>query len=212
MVDVKVFTGGTVKTESVDAGLFGDRVLGRTLKDAIVMYEANARAGTAKTKSRGEISGPNSKLWKQKHTGRARMGSPNVSHWRGGGTAFGPKPRDHSFHMPKKARRVALRNALFTKFRDGEVAVAEGWPKDAPSTKQVVAILKALEMEQSVLVVTEAHDANVNLSVRNIPLVDCLPVSDLNAYRVLQRRFMVVTPGALTALKSAAAAAGKAES
>ena len=124
MAQVKVYSGGSVSSRDVDASPFGDKVLGRTLKDAVVMYEANARQGTAKSKTRSEVAGPNKKLWKQKHTGRARMGSKKVVHWRGGGTAFGPVPRDYSYHMPKKARRAALRNAVFTKFDDGEVCVA----------------------------------------------------------------------------------------
>ena len=98
MVEVKVYSGGSVSTQTVDESRFGERVLVRTLKDAVVMYEANLRQGNAKTKSRGEVAGPNSKMWKQKHTGRARMGSKKVVHWRGGGTAFGPKPRDYSYH------------------------------------------------------------------------------------------------------------------
>ena len=111
MVEVKVYSGGSVDTRQVDESLFGERVLSRTVKDAVVMYEANSRAGTASTKTRGEVKGVNKKLWKQKHTGRARMGTTKAPQWRGGGVAFGPKPRDYSYHMPKKARRAALRSS-----------------------------------------------------------------------------------------------------
>src|SRR5688500_8925393 len=135
MVEVKVLKGGAVATKEVDAAAFGSKVLGRTLKDAIVMYEANARAGTAQAKTRSMVKGPNKKLWPQKHTGRARMGTPKSPLWRGGGRTHPPEPRDYEYHMPKKARRVAVRNAIWTKFRDGEVAVASGWPADGPSTK-----------------------------------------------------------------------------
>ena len=107
MVKVKKYSGGSVQSTEVDESLFGDRVLGRTLKDAVVMYEANSRAGTVKTKTRGEVKGPNQKLWRQKHTGRARMGTRKSPLWRGGGTVFGPRPRDYSYHMPRKARQVA---------------------------------------------------------------------------------------------------------
>jgi large subunit ribosomal protein L4 len=201
MTDMKVFKDGKVESQAVDPSLFGERVLGRTLKDAVVMYEANVRAGTAKAKTRGEVAGPNKKLWKQKHTGRARMGSKKVSHWRGGGVVFGPQPRDYSYQMPKRARRVALRNAVFTKFSDAEVSIASGWPTEAPSTKAAVAILSALGAERSTLVVTHEPDQVLVKSLRNVPHVDVRPVADLNAHQVLLRRNMVLTPQAFEALK-----------
>ncbi len=164
------------------------------------MYEANSRAGTAKTKTRGEVRGPNRKLWRQKHTGRARMGSRKSPIWRGGGIVFGPRPRDYSYHMPRKARQAALRNAVFTKVRDGEVAVVDGLQSDKPSTGQAVSILAALGMERSVLVVTEHPEPNVHLSLRNVPGVDVAAVADLNAHQVLLRRYMVLTSGALESI------------
>ncbi len=202
MAEVKVFQGGSVKTTAVDAALFGTRVLGRTLKDAVVMYEANARAGTHKAKTRSEVNGPNKKLWPQKHTGRARMGTAKSPLWRGGGVTFGPRPRDYSYHMPVQARRAAVRNALFTKFRDGEVAVADGMSGGKPSTKAAVGILKKLGMDRSTTVVTDKLDRNLVLSLRNAPLIDVCCVSDLNARQVLLRRWLVVTPAALEALKT----------
>ena len=207
MVEVKVYSGGSVSTRAVDESLFGDRILKRTLKDAVVMYEANVRTGTVKTRTRGEVKGPNKKLWKQKHTGRARMGTRKAPHWRGGGVVFGPRPRDYFYQMPRKARRAALRTALLSKFRDGEVAVADGWPAEQPSTKSAVAVLKALELaDKGVLVVTEGHDPVLYRSLRNVPRVDVRPVSDLNAHEVLLRRHMVLTPGALTKLEEQMAA------
>ena len=112
MVEVKVFQGGSVATKDVDAGAFGAKVLGRTLKDAVVMYEANQRQGTVKAKTRSMVRGGNKKLWPQKHTGRARMGTTKSPIWRGGGRIHPPQPRDHAYHMPQKARRGAPRNAL----------------------------------------------------------------------------------------------------
>lgn len=194
--------GGSVSATEFDASMFGTRVLGRTLKDAVVMYEANFRAGTHKTKTRSEVRGGNKKLWRQKHTGRARMGTRKSPLWRGGGRIFGPRPRDYSYHMPVKARRVALRNALFTKFRDGEVAVADGWPTDAPNTKGAFAVLEKLSMQRSALVVTHEQDRNLHLSLRNVPLVDVCVVTDLNAHQVLLRRWLVLTPAALESLKA----------
>lgn len=205
MVEVKVFAAGELSTDQVDESVFGERILGRTLKDAVVMYEANARAGTAKTKTRGEVKGPNRKLWRQKHTGRARMGTTKAPQWRGGGIVFGPRPRDYGYHMPKRARRVALMNAVFSKLRDGELAVADGWPTERPSTKEAARILQRLDMQRSVLVVTERHDPVLYLSLRNLPHVDVRPVGDLNAREVLLRRYMVVTRGAFEALRQVAA-------
>ncbi|MFT4514400.1 MAG: large subunit ribosomal protein L4, partial [Planctomycetota bacterium] len=152
MVEVKVYKGGSVATKDVDAATFGAKVLGRTLKDAVVMYEANKRQGTVRAKTRSQVRGGNKKLYPQKHTGRARMGTTKSPIWRGGGRIHPPQPRDLSYSMPKKARRVALRNAIFTKFRDGEVGIADGWPTDAPSTKSAVAILSQLDMGRSVTV------------------------------------------------------------
>lgn len=196
MVEVKVYEAGAVKTQSVDPAAFGSRVLGRTLKDAIVMYEANARQGTAQAKTRSMVHGGNKKLWPQKHTGRARMGTTKSPLWRGGGRIHPPAPRDYSYSMPKQARRAALRNALFTKFRDGEVAIAAGWPSDKPSTKAAAAILGKLGMGRSTTVVTDQADAALVRSLRNVPLVDVRTVADLNARQVLLRRYLVLTPAA----------------
>lgn len=201
MAQVKVYNGGSVSTTDVDPSLFGDRILGRTLKDAVVMYEANRRQGNASTKTRAEVAGANHKLWKQKHTGRARMGTVKAPQWTGGGVAFGPRPRDYAYHMPKKARRVALRNAVFSKFQDGEVCVADGWPTEQPNTKQAVGILHALGIERSALIVTAENDRVVWMSLRNVPHVDVRPLSDLNAHDVLLRRHMILTPAALDAIK-----------
>lgn len=201
MVEVKVFEGGAIKSTSVDASAFGTRVLGRTLKDAIVMYEANARAGTVQARTRSMVHGGNKKLWPQKHTGRARMGTTKSPLWRGGGRIHPPAPRDHSYAMPKQARRTALRNALFTKFRDGEVAIASGWPTDKPSTKSAVAILKKLGMQTSATVVTTGVERNLCLSLRNVPLVEVRTLDDLNARQVLLRRYIVLTPSAFSALQ-----------
>lgn len=206
MVEVKVIQGGSVATKDVDASVFGAKVLGRTLKDAVVMYEANQRQGTVKAKTRSMVRGGNKKLWPQKHTGRARMGTTKSPVWVGGGRIHPPAPRDHSYHMPKKARRVALRNAIFTKFRDGEVAIADGFPADKPSTKTAAGILAQLGMGRSTTVVT--HDAengtpdrNLYLSLRNVPYVDVARLDDLNARQVLLRRYLVLTPAAYEALE-----------
>ena len=211
MVEVKVLQGGSVATKDVDVGVFGAKVLGRTLKDAVVMYEANRRQGTVAAKTRAMVRGGIKKLWKQKHTGRARMGTTKSPIWRGGGRIHPPAPRDHSYSMPKKARRVALRNAIFTKFRDGEVAIADGWPTDTPNTKSAFAILTQLGMGRSATVVTDGADGNLYKSLRNVPLVDVSRLDDLNARQVLLRRFLVLTPAAYESLERRFAGTGSAQ-
>lgn len=200
MVEVKVLQAGGVATKSVDASVFGTKVLGRTLKDAVVMYEDNQRQGTVQARTRAMVKGPNKKLWPQKHTGRARMGTPKSPLWRGGGRIHPPEPREHRYAMPKQARRAALRNALFTKFRDQEVAIADGWPTK-PSSKAAVGILGKLGMGSGATVVTVESDRNLYLSLRNVPLVDVCTIADLNAHQVLLRRYLVLTSAAFEALQ-----------
>ncbi len=202
MATVHTYGGGKKETREVDEALFGEKVLGRNLKDILVMYEANRRQGTAKTKERGEIAGSNKKPWKQKHTGRARAGSVKSPIWRGGGTIFGPKPRDYSYAAPKKQRRLALRSALLAKLQDGEVYVVDGFPTDSPSTKQAAALLAAAGVEGGATVVSKEVDVVMMKSLRNLPKVDVSPVGDLNARSVLLRKNLVFTPDAFDALLS----------
>ena len=149
-MQVKSYKAGNIGQVEFDESNFGAKVLYRTLKDAVVMYQANRRQGTVKTLGRSEIAGSNKKPYKQKHTGRARAGDRKSPIWRGGGTVFGPRPRDYSYHMPAKARRVALRSALAGKLADDQVVLAElgrlpgslraigpqgaGGPRSAPSS------------------------------------------------------------------------------
>ena len=132
---VKSYKAGSVGEVELDVAPFGEKVLYRTLKDAVVMHMANQRQGTASTKGRSEVKGTNKKPYKQKHTGRARAGDVKSPIWRGGGTVFGPKPRDYSYHMPTKARRVALRTALAGKIADGELVIADLGDWAEPSSR-----------------------------------------------------------------------------
>ena len=117
------FASNTLSDVAFDESLFGDRTRVRCLRAASLMYEANSRQGTADVKERSEIAGTTKKPWKQKHTGRARSGSKKSPIWRGGGTIFGPRPRDYSYSRPQKELRVALRGALYGKAHDGEIAL-----------------------------------------------------------------------------------------
>ena len=196
MATVKTLSGAEVGTLDVDANVFGSRVLGRTLKEALVMYEANKRQGTHKAKERSEVRGTQHKMYRQKHTGRARAGDIRSPLRRGGGTIFAPRPRDYSYLMPKKQRRLALASALRGKLEDGQVFVVDGFPMSAPSTKAACAVLDSVGAGRSVLVVTADVEPVVVKSLRNVPRVDVLPVSDLNAHSVLLRQNLVFTPAA----------------
>src|SRR5512134_2985987 len=139
-MQVKSYKAGSLGTVEIDERVLHDksgkaRVLYRTLKDAIVMHAANQRQGNAYTRGRDEVVGSNKKPWKQKHTGRARAGDRKSPIWRGGGTVFGPKPRDWSYHAPAKERRVATRTALLGKLLDGEVVLADLGAFTRPSAK-----------------------------------------------------------------------------
>lgn len=169
------------------------------LHAAIMMYEANLRQGTVKTKNIREVTGKSAKPYKQKGTGRARMGRVRRFGSRTGGTAFGPRPRDYSLTMPKQARRLALKSALLGKFRDNEVIVLSDLSMSAPKTKEVATTLKNLKVSGGMVVIPE-YDENILKSCRNIPYADLAVVTDLNAYSVLRRKQLVFTKAAIEAL------------
>jgi len=178
------------------------------LHDVVVMYEANRRVGTVRTKSRGMVRGSTKKLFRQKGTGRARAGNARTPVRRGGGHAFGKKPRDYSYRLPRKAVRQATRMALLSKFQDGQAVVLADWKCDAPKTKTVVAALKALGVANgSVLIATDGIQQNVVKSARNVTDVQVLPASDLNAYSLLRHRNFIVTVSAMDSLLGRNAAA-----
>ncbi|MDF1797616.1 MAG: 50S ribosomal protein L4 [Planctomycetota bacterium] len=184
-MQVKSYKAGSIGQVDFDATPFGEKVLFRTLKDAVVMHQANQRQGTVKTKGRSDVAGTGKKPYKQKHTGRARAGSVKSPIWRGGGTVFGPLPRDYSYHMPKKARRVALRTALLGKLRDDEVVIGELGDFPAPSAKAARKILADLGTPRRVLVVLAKADDNVWRSFRNFPGVQVRVASDVCAFDIV---------------------------
>ncbi len=207
-VTVKNAAGKGLDELSIDTRHLDDRVRYRLIKEALVMNEANRRSGTHKTKSRGEIAGSGQKPWRQKGTGRARSGSRKSPLWRGGGVIFGPRPRDYSYSMNKKQRRLALRSALFSKFNDGEVLVLEGLELAEPSTKTLVKSLRSCGITGSCLIVTLAHEPTLVLSGRNIPRLQVAPLKDLNAFNALRAGTVVLLPEAFEALKGDASPLG----
>ncbi len=192
------------KTDKIplDAEKFGGPVRNKLMRDVVTMYEANKRQGTACTKTRGEVAGGGKKPWVQKHTGRARAGSIRSPIWKGGGIAFGPRPRDYSYSIPKKAKRQALFSALASKFRDNELVVVEDLNFAAPKTKQMTEILKTFGiLGDRCLIVTQKADETVWKSARNIPYARIMSSAELNAYEVLKSEKILITKEALGSIK-----------
>lgn len=193
--------GEKVNNIQLNEKKYGGPVRTKLLRDAIIMYEANKRQGTACTKTRGEVAGGGKKPWVQKHTGRARAGSIRSPIWKGGGVSFGPRPRDYSYSIPKKARKLALFSALTAKIRDNELLVLESLEFDAPKTKQMVEILKALGINGgSCLIVLPKANEIIWKSARNIPSVKVMTSAELNAYDVLKPKKILITREALNSI------------
>jgi len=193
-------TAGSVAKYSVSTESLGESTRRRLLHRATVMYEARARQGTVKAKARGDVAGSRKKLWPQKHTGRARMGDRRPPHWKGGGVAFGPKPRDFGYSLPRRARQEALRSALLSKFRDEQVFLIDELHFDKPSTKAVAGYLKSLGINGTCLLVPKEHSEALHLSVRNLHGCRMAPYKDLNAYKVLRHRNLLLSEAALKSL------------
>jgi len=172
--------GQVVGHIELDDTVFGVPFRPAVVHQALVRQQANARQGTASTKTRREVSGGGAKPWPQKYTGRSRQGSIRAPHWRGGGVVFGPHPRSYRQAMPKKMRRLAIRCLLSAKARDGQLTVVEGFGLEQPRTKDMVAILRNLGVTTSALLVTRDPEPAVIRSARNLPRVKTLPASYLN--------------------------------
>ncbi len=194
--------GETVGTVDVDPEDFGGAVNRQLLHDVVVMHLANQRAGTHSTLRRGEVAGSTKKLFRQKGTGNARVGTRRTNKRKGGGTAKGPKPRDYEYHLPKKMVRAATRMALLSKFQDSEAVILDDLALPEVKTKAMAAILKALKLGGlSCLIGTVNNDAKLYKSARNIPGVEVAPTSQFNAYTVLKQKRLVLTRAALEALR-----------
>lgn len=205
--------GKQVSTITIDPVEFGGEVNKQLLHDAVVMYQANRRVGTHKAKTRGEVAGTGKKLYRQKGTGNARAGSRRSNVRRGGGVVHGPRPRDYSYSMPKKARRLATRMALLSKLQDEEAVIIQGLSIEAPKTKEMVGVLGALGLAgEKCLVATSEYDKNIYLSSRNIDGVEVLPARELNALSLLKQKRLLLTIEALDALRTSGTAGDAAAS
>lgn len=196
-------TGQQVGTYELDLAELAPRISKQLLHDVVVMYQANKRLGTVKTKSRGEVAGSTRKLYRQKGTGRARAGSRRSPTRVGGGHAHALRPRDWYYRLPKKAVRLATRMALAARLRDGEVKLINELSFAEPKTREMAAILKALELDGlKTLVVVEKYDVNIYKSVRNLAEAGVLPVTDLNALEILRPKRLLMTTAALDAFRA----------
>jgi len=187
---------------SLSKEIFGIEPNDHAIYLSVTAYLANQRQGTHKTKTYGEVSGSGRKLWKQKHTGRARIGAIRSPLWKGGGTIFGPVPRDYSTKVPKGIKQLARKSALSYKAKDSAIKVVEDFTFDAPKTKEMVALLKALELAgtKTLLLVSKANQA-VWKSGRNIPTLEVVEAAKASAYELLNNKVLLIQRSAVDILE-----------
>jgi len=185
--------GAQVGEVELSDDVFGIEPNVYVLHDAVVMQQASERLGTHKTKGRSEVRGGGRKPWRQKGTGRARHGSIRAPQWKGGGTVFGPTPRSYAYKLPKKVRRLAIKSALSSKVKDGEIIVLDQLTVEKPRTKEIVNMLKNLKVDRKALVVASEYDENVALSARNIPGVKFVAASGINVLDVMVHDKLIIT-------------------
>ena len=201
MATAKLYSGAGKENGTVElpASLFEQPVHKQALYEAVRNYMANKRQGTHDTKTRAEVKASTAKLFRQKGTGRARAGSAGSPIRIGGGVAFGPHPRDYSYTLPRKIKRLALKSALSDRAINERVSVIEDFTMDAPKTSQMVDIFKGIALEgRHTLLVIDAEAGNIYKSARNIHGVRVLRSSELNAYTILWADNLVFTQAALS--------------
>jgi large subunit ribosomal protein L4 len=205
MIQIPVYNkeGKEVDQLTIDEAVLGSYVRPQLLKQAIVMYHANRRQGSACTKSRGMVQGSTRKIYRQKGTGNARMGANRTVVRRGGGVAFAKQVRDFRQDMPKKQRLLARNSAILAKLKSNAAFVIDTLAFDAPKTKAFMTILKNLKIDRSCIVATEKQDMAVYKSLRNIPKVDSLEVSDLNAGVIFNHQKILFTRSAIESIVKA---------
>jgi large subunit ribosomal protein L4 len=202
-VEVKNMEGKKVKDLELADEVFAVKPNQSLLWEAVKAHLASQRRGTHSTKSRGEVSGGGKKPWRQKGTGRARVGSTRSSLWRHGSIAHGPKPRDYSYEIPRKMQLGALRSALAAKFQENKLTVVDQFSLAEAKTKAFAGALKKLDMGTKVLVVDDAANRNLELSAQNISGCDLVRHHNVNAYHVLSHERLLVSEGALKRLQEA---------
>jgi large subunit ribosomal protein L4 len=198
-VPVYNLAGEEVRKIKISDSVFGAPFNEAVVHQVMVGMQANARQGTASTKTRGEVVGSTRKLYRQKGTGNARAGSKKSPTRRGGGTAFGPKPRDYRQAIPKKLRRLALRCVLSSKAGEGDLKIIDAFDFTETKTKKMIEVLAALGIESSALIVTQKPEENVIKSARNIPEIITTPASVLNLLDIMSHKTLLMTEGAVRA-------------
>ena len=202
MANVSVYNieGKEVGSIALNDAVFGVEVNEHLVHMAVVNQLANNRQGTQSAKTRSEVSGGGRKPWRQKGTGHARQGSTRSPQWTGGGVVFAPKPRDYSFKMNKKEKRIALLSALSSKVADNKIVVLDSFNLDEVKTKKFAEVMSNLKVDKA-LVVIEGENKNVVLSGRNIPTVKVSATNEINTYDVLKYETLVVTKAAVEKLE-----------
>ncbi|HNQ77508.1 MAG TPA: 50S ribosomal protein L4 [Acidobacteriota bacterium] len=206
MLTLPVLNNALSKEREMDLpeDVFGVTFRPDVIHEAVICYLANQRLGTHSTKRRDEVSGSGKKLWKQKHTGRARMGEIRSPLWYHGGITFGPKPRDYSYAIPKKVRRLAIRSIISERIRRGTLKVLDTLEVNEPRTKAFVENYKEIiGSSKTVLFVDEVASKNVLLASRNVPGVDVVSLNELNAYNLAKYETVVFTENTLSKLAEA---------
>ena len=202
MANVKVYnmSGAEVGTIDLSDDIFGIEANENVLHLAVVQYLANQRQGTQSAKTRAEVRGGGRKPWRQKGTGRARQGSTRSPQWVGGGVVFAPKPRDYSFKLNKKVKRLALKSALSTKCFEGKIMVLDELTLPEVKTKEMAKVLENINVGKA-LIVMEGANTNVILSTRNIPNVKTTGVHSINVYDLLKYNTLVMTKDAVAKIE-----------
>ena len=203
MIELPVYDkkGKRVDQLAIDEATLGDEVRPKLLKQAYVMFHANRRQGSARTRGRSDVEGSTRKLYRQKGTGNARRGARRTNIRRGGGVAFSKDKRREAFRlrMPKKMRRLANRNALLAKLVDDEVKCITDLSFEAPQTRELQAILDAVGVDRTCLIALDSANRNAALSARNLPSVRTIQIVQLNAFELLNHRYLVVDKASLQA-------------
>jgi large subunit ribosomal protein L4 len=204
-VDVIDLSNKVVGTVELADEVFGVPVNENLLYEAVRHHLAGTRRGTASTKTRHEVAGSGKKLWKQKGTGRARMGSIRSPLWRHGGTTHGPQPKDYSYKLPRKMQLGALKSALSAKLRDGELRVVSEFKLGEPKSKLMRQALNGLKVERTVLVVDNGDNKNLALSSRNLEGVKLVASREVNVYDLLGHAQVLISQAAAQKLSEALA-------
>lgn len=200
-IAVRDWQNREVRTLDLDDAVFDYPLKEHLIYEAVCAYRAAGRAGTHKVKNRVEVSGGTRKLWRQKHTGRARMGDNRSPLWRHGGTVHGPQPRDHAWKLPKKMRRNAIKSVLAQKLRDGKLVCLESLERDSPKTAALeAAISNDLKIEGKVLLIAEDDSRNLELAARNNPRLAVARSLGLSIVDVLDHDVVVASESALLRL------------